>query len=109
MFWPTMEQKLGSCSQVLGSYEASVVGGYCDVQGLGGGDGGGTLGGSSSLSSSMGIASLLLPGASWGGELPVVLRRACQDRRGPQSAWAVPEWGCQVEETLYQLAPVLLV
>ena len=27
MLWPTMEQKLGSCSQVLGSYEASAVGG----------------------------------------------------------------------------------
>ena len=82
MLRPTMEQKLGSCSQVLGSYEASAVGGYCDVRGLGGGGGGGTLGGSWSLS--MGISSLLLPGTLLVGELPVVLRRACQDGREPQ-------------------------
>ena len=46
MLRPTMEQKLGSCSQVVGLYEASAVWGSCDVRGLGGGGGGGTLGGS---------------------------------------------------------------
>ena len=46
MLWPIMEHKLGSCRQVLGSYEVSVVGGYCDVRGLGGRGCGGTLGGS---------------------------------------------------------------
>ena len=33
----------------------------------------------------MGILSLLLPGTLLVGELPVVLRWACQDRRGPRS------------------------
>ena len=106
MLWPTMEQKLGSCSQVLGSYEAFAVGGYCGVRGLGGGGGGGTLGGSSSLS--VGISSLLLPVTLLVGEFPVVLRWACQDGRGPQSVGrsgsGVARW-----RRRSQLAPVFFV
>jgi len=83
MLCPTMEQKLVSCSQVIGLYEVSVVGGYCNVRGLVGEGCGGTLGGSSSLS--MGVSLLLLSGISLVSGWPVVLRGTCQDRRGPQS------------------------
>ena len=65
MLWPTMEQKLGSRSQILGLYAVSVVGRYCDARGLGGGGCGGALGGSSV--SSVGVSSLLLLGVLLGG------------------------------------------
>ena len=44
---------MGSWSKVLGLYEVSAGGGYCDACGLGGGGCGGTLGGSLSLSVSL--------------------------------------------------------
>jgi hypothetical protein len=84
MLRPAMEQKLGSRSQILGLYAVSVVGGYCDARGLGGRGCGGALGGSLVLS--VGVSSLLLIGVPLGDVWLDVLRRACQDGRGPQSA-----------------------
>ena len=84
MLWPTMEQKLGLRSQILGFYVVSVVGGYWDVWGLGGEGCGGALGGSLVLS--VGASLLVLLGLLSGGGWLDVLRRAFQDGRGPQSA-----------------------
>ena len=84
MLRPTIEQKLGSRSQMFGLYAVFVVGGYCDARGLGGGGCGGALCGSLVLSVSSSL--LLLLGLLLGGGWLDVLRRACQDGRGPQSA-----------------------
>ena len=63
---------MGLWSQVFGLYEVSAVGGlYCNACGLGGRVCGGTLGGSLSLS--MSVSLLLLPGMLLVGGWPVVL------------------------------------
>ena len=79
-----MKQKLGSRSQILGLYAVSVVEGYCNAWGLGGGGCGGALGGSLVLS--LGVSLLLFLGLLLGGVWLDVLWRACQDGKGPQSA-----------------------